>query len=109
LRAFAFQCVVTPALSRATRRRAFSATVTLDTDPHIGPDTSGHIPLDARSGRVGARFWLGGLLRRALARALWVAHEGASESAVAPTSVTVSAKATTVDVIVTVSSRRRFS
>ncbi|RLM62610.1 hypothetical protein DVK07_18385 [Halorubrum sp. Atlit-26R] len=48
-------------MSRATRRRAFSTTVALDTVPRIGPDTSGHIPLDACSGRVGARFWLSGL------------------------------------------------
>ncbi len=44
-------------------------TVALDTVPRTGPDTNGHIPLDARSGRVGARCWLGGLLGRALARA----------------------------------------
>jgi len=34
---------VPPALSRATRRRAFSTTVALDTIPRIGPDTNGHI------------------------------------------------------------------
>jgi hypothetical protein len=45
LRAFAFQRLVPPALSRATPRRAFSATVALDTDPHIGPDTSGQIDI----------------------------------------------------------------
>ncbi|WP_435551738.1 hypothetical protein [Natrinema sp. CGMCC1.2065] len=63
-----------PALSRATPRRAFSATVALDTDPQSGPDTSGHIPLAARSGRVGARCWLGpphaGALSLAPGRAL---------------------------------------
>ncbi|ELY79704.1 hypothetical protein C487_06138 [Natrinema pallidum DSM 3751] len=69
MRAFAFQRFMPPALSRATPRRAFSATVALDTDPHIGPDTSGHIPLAARSGRVGARCWMIVRLGRALARA----------------------------------------
>ncbi|ELY73520.1 hypothetical protein C487_17225 [Natrinema pallidum DSM 3751] len=44
-------------------------TVALDTIPRIGPDTSGHIPLDACSGRVGARCWMGSLLGCALARA----------------------------------------
>ncbi|QCC61839.1 hypothetical protein DVR14_24505 (plasmid) [Natrinema thermotolerans] len=61
-------------MSRATPRRAFSATVALDTDPQSGPDTSGHIPLAARSGRVGARCWLGpphaGALSLAPGRAL---------------------------------------
>ncbi|RKD86215.1 hypothetical protein ATJ93_4632 [Halopiger aswanensis] len=47
--------------SRAICRRGCSATVALDTDPLSGPDTSGHIPLAARSGRVGARCWLGHL------------------------------------------------
>jgi len=81
LRAFAFQGFVPPALSRATQRRAFSTTVALDTVPRIGPDTSGHIPLDACSGRVGARFWLGDLpLARSRSRPRG-AHEGAIESA----------------------------
>ncbi|MBX0296558.1 hypothetical protein [Haloarcula nitratireducens] len=78
-----------PALSRATPRRAFSATVALDTDPHIGPDTSGHIPLAARSGRVGARCWMVVRLGRALARAQEGAREGASESAQTSLSVVV--------------------
>ena len=64
LQAFAFQRLVPPPLSRTTPRRAFAATVALDTGPQSGPDTSGHIPLAARSGRVGARCWLIGRLGR---------------------------------------------
>jgi len=81
LRAFAFQRFVPPALSRATPRRAFSATVALDTGPQSGPDTSGHIPLAARSGRVSARCWLTPIVQAlSLAPAKGV-REGASESA----------------------------
>jgi len=63
-----------PALCAAARgepprRLAVLPTVALDTGPQSGPDTSGHIPLGARSGRVGARCWMVVLLRRALARA----------------------------------------
>jgi len=76
-------------LSRATRRRAFSATVALDTDPRIGPDTSGHIPLAARSGRVGARCWLDGLPEARSRSRPGGAHEGASESAQMVLSVVV--------------------
>ncbi|MDL0129925.1 hypothetical protein PNP59_03100 [Halobacterium salinarum] len=78
-----------PALTRATLRRAFAATVALDTDPPSGPDARNGLKLAARSGRVGARCWMGGRLGRALARAREGAREGASESAQTSLSVVV--------------------
>jgi len=39
-------------------RLAVLTTVALDTDPQSGPDARNGLKLAARSGRVGARFWL---------------------------------------------------
>ena len=61
----------------------------LDTNPHIGPDTSGHIPLAARSRRVGARCWLDGLPEARSRSRPMGAREGASESAQMVLSVVV--------------------